>query len=102
VNIGRGPVDFKVSIGYVLRALIELKLAKNTKFWNGLNKQLLKYLEAEGINIGYFIVVIYNETDVKRLKNIHKITSALGKQVNYKLKTIIVDASNEKLSASKL
>ena len=102
VNIGRGPVDFKVSIGYALRALIELKLAKNTKFWNGLNKQLIKYLEAEGINIGYFLVVTYNKEDLKRLKNIHKITSALSRKVNYKLKTIIIDASYIKLSASKL
>jgi len=30
-NIGRGPVDFKVSQGYKLRALLELKLARNTK-----------------------------------------------------------------------
>ena len=100
VNIGRGPVDFKVSIGYALRALIELKLAKNTKFWNGLKKQLIKYLDAEGITVGYFVVVTYNEEDIKRLNNIHDITSALSKKVNYKLKTIIVDASNNKLSAS--
>src|SRR5205823_12962982 len=31
-NIGRGPVDFKVSHGFSIRALIELKLARNTRF----------------------------------------------------------------------
>lgn len=41
-NIGRGPVDFKVASGYRCRSLIELKLAKNTKFWNGLERQLPK------------------------------------------------------------
>lgn len=102
VNIGRGAVDFKVSIGYALRALIEIKLARNTKFWNGIKNQLPKYLEAEGVKMGYFIVVTYDEKDIKKLKNINDITSILSKQVNYKLKTIIIDASKGKLSASKL
>lgn len=71
-NIGRGPVDFKASLGHQLRALLELKLAKNSKFWNGLERQLPKYLEAEDIDIGYFVVIVYTENDLKRLSDIRK------------------------------
>ena len=67
VNIGRGPVDFKVSQGYQFRSLLELKLARNTKFWNGLARQLPKYQEAEDVRIGYFIIVIQSEEDLGRL-----------------------------------
>lgn len=51
-NIGRGPVDFKIADGYSARLLIEAKLARNTRFWHGLEKQLPKYLQAEGIRQG--------------------------------------------------
>ena len=58
-NIGRGPVDFKMAIGYSARVLVEAKLARNTKFWHGLHRQLPKYLEAERVSEGIFIVSIH-------------------------------------------
>ena len=39
VNQAMGPVDFRFSSGYTNRVLLEAKLAKNTKFWNGLKKK---------------------------------------------------------------
>lgn len=39
-NIGRWPVDFKLAAGHHARVLIEAKLARNTRFWHGLEKQL--------------------------------------------------------------
>jgi len=47
VETGRGPVDFKLSHGYELRLLIEIKLASNTSFWHGLEKQLVQYMLSE-------------------------------------------------------
>ena len=38
-----GPVDFKFSTGYSKRVLLEVKLAHNTKLWNGLQRQLPRY-----------------------------------------------------------
>lgn len=102
VNIGRGPVDFKVSDGFNLRALLELKLAKNSRFWNGIKIQLPTYMTAERIKTGYFIVVAYNEKDFKRINNIHRITNKVSKKLKYKLQTIIIDASHSRLSASKM
>jgi hypothetical protein len=100
-NIGRGPVDFKVSHGYSFRALIELKLARNTKFWNGLKKQLPTYMEAEKVKHGYFVIVICSDTDIDRLKDIRKAirdVTTTGLVIQY----FTVDARTEKPSASKL
>lgn len=101
-NLGRGPVDFKFSSGYENRALIEVKLARNTKFWDGLEKQLLKYLEVEEIKQGYFLVICYNDNDLKKIKGIEKIADGVGKKNKVELEVIIVDASYGKPSASKL
>lgn len=101
-NLGRGPVDFKFSSGYENRALIEVKLAKNTKFWNGLEKQLIKYLEVEDIKKGVFLVICYNDNDLDKVSNIQSIADKVGKANNVDLEVIVIDASSDKPSASKL
>jgi len=101
VNIGRGPVDFKVSQGYEYRALLELKLAKNTKFWNGLEKQLPKYQEAEGVKLGYFIVVLQTEKDFARLVEIRERVRAVNQVTGYTIKHIVINALHSPPSASK-
>lgn len=100
VNLGRGPVDFKFSSGYENRVLIEVKLAKNTKFWNGLEKQLVKYLEVEEIKNGFFLVICYNENDLKKIKDIEKKAKDIGQENGVNLEVIIIDASYGKPSAS--
>ena len=102
VNIGRGPVDFKVSQGYDFRALMELKLAKNTKFWNGLTKQLPKYQEAENVHLGYFVVVLQKESDLKRLPAIREKVKGVNEATGYSIKHIVIDAMANPPSASKL
>ncbi len=101
-NIGRGPVDFKTSFGYKLRALLELKLAKNSKFWNGLNKQLPKYMQAENIHIGYFVIIMFNEKDHKKLTLLRKKIEEVNKKTDYTIISIAIDASHSPVSASKL
>ena len=101
-NIGRGPVDYKASVGFAQRALIELKLARNTKFWNGLEKQLPKYLEAEGIRCGVFVVIAFNDKDLEKTIDIEKRTKAISTKVGYDISSIVIDASRDKPSASKL
>ena len=103
VNQGRGPVDFKFSLGYSNRVLIEAKLAKNSHFWNGLKKQLPKYMQIDSCNFGIFLVIVYTDKDLKRISNIQNITSETAREYNITLKTVIVDArKNNKISASKL
>ena len=101
-NIGRGPVDFKVSRGWRSRALVELKLAKNTKFWSGLRRQLPTYMKAEGIKQGVFLVVCFNDKDLERIGGIEAIARSISKTLGYKIDVEVVDASKDKPSASKL
>ena len=101
-NIGRGPVDFKTSLGYTLRALLELKLAKNTKFWNGLNKQLPKYMQAENIISGYFVIIMFNEKDYKKLNLLQTKIEEVNRKTKYTILSVAIDASHSPVSASKL
>ena len=101
-NIGRGPVDFKFSHGYERRMLLEMKLAKNTKFWNGLAAQLPTYLTAEGIAGGYFMVVCYTDKDYERIHDIQRCVKEVREKVGYEIQISIVDARVDPISASKL
>lgn len=102
VNLGRGPVDFKFSTGYENRALIEVKLAKNTKFWDGLEKQLVKYLQVEEIKKGYFLVVCYNNNDIQKVSAIKSIANKVSTSNNVDINVVVINASYDKPSASKL
>ena len=73
VNQGVGPVDFRFSCGYSNRLLLEAKLAKNTKFWNGLKVQLPTYLKTETCKNGVFLVIVYTDKDIKRIKDIYSV-----------------------------
>jgi hypothetical protein len=101
-NIGRGPVDFKVSSGFLYRTLLELKLARNTRFWNGLTAQLPTYMTADEIQYGYFIVVMYTESDFKRVEIVQDIAKQCRKSKGLSISVVIINALPDKLSASKL
>ena len=101
-NIGVGAVDFKVTRGYALRALLELKLARNTRFWNGLTAQLPAYLSAERIRHGWFVVIVFSDADMDRLSDIARLVERVNVQTGRSIKHVIVDARRDRLSASKL
>jgi hypothetical protein len=101
-NIGRGPVDFKMTHGYAARVLVEAKLARNTKFWHGLQRQLPKYLEAERVSEGLFVVCVHSDEDNVRLRDIDRRVAALNSHLPYRIRTIIVDARSNPPSASQL
>lgn len=102
VNIGRGPVDFKFSRGSELTAHIEMKLAKNSKFWSGLERQLPKYLEAEGVELGRFLVIAFSETDIARLNSIYDRVAKVNASTDYNIQHCVVEAVHRPPSASKL
>jgi hypothetical protein len=102
VNLGRGPVDFKFSSGYIHKALLEVKLANNTKFWNGLTRQLPKYLEAEDCLYGFFMVVIFSEKESIKIGAIDRVVADFCRRKNHFITPIIIDARFTKPSASKL
>lgn len=103
VNQGMGPVDFRFSTGYSKRVLLEAKLAKNTKFWNGLKKQLPKYMQIDSCRLGIFLVIAFTDNDIKRVNDIQTIARETEEKYKIAIKTIVVDARvDNKESASKL
>lgn len=100
-EVGRGPVDFKVSRGYRMRSLIEVKLARNTRFWDGVAAQFPTYLKAEKVSAGYFVVVVYTAADAQRIRSIQNAIATVNRESGLNVKALIVDA-RPKLSASRL
>jgi hypothetical protein len=101
-EMGRGPVDFKFSSGYKNRILLEVKLAKNAKFWHGLEKQFIYYLQASDVKEGFFMVICYNKKDFNKVEYIDNNIEVLNKKYGMNLAAIIIDASLEKPSASNI
>jgi hypothetical protein len=56
-DTGNGPVDFKVSLGFTGRVLVEIKLSTNGKLGPGYTRQLATYKTAEETRRGYYVVV---------------------------------------------
>lgn len=61
VELGRGPVDFKVASGSSMRLIIEAKKLHNGKFWNGLEKQLMSYAASDQSPEARFLSIRYRE-----------------------------------------
>lgn len=99
-NAGSGPVDFKYSQGYKKRVLLETKLVSNSKYWNGLTKQLPKYMDAEGIQNGIYMIIAFNSNEFNKCNELKQ--KIKGLEFNYSIEIIVIDASNDKISASKL
>jgi hypothetical protein len=99
---GRGPVDFKFSQGWKRRALVEVKLAKNSQFWHGINTQTPLYMRAEGIRCGYFLAVQYTDNDLtkQRIQRVRRKAKDVSEECGYDIRPVFVDA-RPKRSASR-
>ena len=102
VQLGRGPVDFKIARGTQLRLVVELKKAHNGRFWNGLDTQLPIYMQSDDCNEGWFVAIRYrnNPASQKRMQElpgrVRKRAENSGKTMRYAM----VDARPQE-SASK-
>ncbi|MGO9263892.1 MAG: hypothetical protein ACLQBA_03230 [Candidatus Binataceae bacterium] len=56
-DTGAGSVDFKFSIGYACRVLVEIKLSTNAKLVDGFDKQITAYTEAEDAVSSFYVVI---------------------------------------------
>lgn len=78
------------------------KYQSASKFWNNARKQLPTYLRAERIKNGFFVVVVYTDNDIKRIRGIKTTVTSAAKGTKTEIQTVVVDASPDKPSASKL
>jgi hypothetical protein len=102
-NAGRGPVDFKFSQGWERRAVVEIKLTNNTRFWHGLTRQLPQYMRSEEIHVGWFLPVSFRNLDFseERVSMVREAAKATSDRLGIEIRTRMVDA-RPKPSASML
>jgi hypothetical protein len=103
VDLGRGPVDFKVSSGSSMRLLIEIKKAHNGKFWHGLDTQLPSYLLSDNSSEGWLLAIRYrdNKASEERMKELPDMVSKRAHEIARTLRYKAVDARRT-VSASKI
>lgn len=99
-NNGRGPVDFKVSMGAYDSSLIEFKLAKSSSLKRNLENQVEIYEKANRTNQSVKVIICYTDNDVKKtdqvLADLGLATGPISESI------VIVDArADNKPSASK-
>ncbi|MFF9121157.1 hypothetical protein ACF09Y_37340 [Streptomyces massasporeus] len=96
VNNGRGPVDYKVSIGSANKTLIEFKLASNSHLKRNLENQVAIYEEANDTRNSIKVIVSYTAAHESKVQ---RILSDLG--LGDREDIVLIDArSDNKPSAS--
>jgi hypothetical protein len=99
-DTGNGPVDFKVSAGFMGRVLVEIKLSTNGKVVNGYTRQLETYKTAEQTVKGYYVVLNVGQMGEKG-KNLIAAKNAATTRGETASPIIFIDGGR-RLSASKL
>lgn len=94
-NNGRGPVDFKISMGSFDKTLVEFKLASNSKLKKNLENQVQVYEKANATQQSMKVILYFNESEHIKVNNI---LNDLKLQGNPNI--ILIDACGDKLSAS--
>lgn len=102
-DAGRGPVDFKFSRGWASRALVEVKLASNSHYWDGVLLQVPQYMSSEEIRCGYLVTIQYRDIDVQRerVQRVHEAVKKISDETGVQYKAAFIDARPTE-SASRL
>ncbi|MDP1579576.1 MAG: hypothetical protein Q8M02_04825 [Candidatus Didemnitutus sp.] len=67
VNDGRGPADFKVSVGATNKTLVEMKLASNTGLRRNLEKQVEIYQKASDAPTALKVIIYFSQAEQRRV-----------------------------------
>src|SRR3546814_7395638 len=70
VNNGRGPVDYKVSMGNADKTLVEFKLARNTKLKANLKSQVQIYEVANDTKSSITVILYFTDGEWGRVQKI--------------------------------
>ncbi|EMP4443457.1 hypothetical protein WD376_004475 [Vibrio vulnificus] len=97
-NMGGGPIDFKFSVGYEAKVLVEMKRSSGT-VRHGYETQLEIYKDASKTNYGIFVVMNYGDLGSK-LKQINDIRKSRLEKGEHASDIVVIDAT-KKISASK-
>lgn len=95
-NNGRGPVDFKVSKGAANKALVEFKLASNSKLRQNLAHQVAVYEAANDTTKSIKAIMYFTEAEFEKVRKILKELNLMGRR-----DVVLIDARDDnKPSAS--
>jgi hypothetical protein len=96
-NNGRGPVDFKVSLGSADKSLIEFKMASSSQLKRNLEKQVEIYEKANKTNQSIKVIIVRTQDEQTKVQKVLKDLDLLGNDA-----VVVIDArSDNKPSASK-
>jgi len=70
VNNGRGPVDYKVSMGKKNASLVEFKLASNSSLRRNLEKQVKVYAAASQTEKAIKVVMCFSEAELEKVTKV--------------------------------
>jgi len=90
-NIGRRTVEFTSPTGPQIRALLLVKFARNTKFWNSLERQLAKLLSKEKAELIRVMVILHSDRDLERHTRICDAVRDVKESSGYKIDVVWVN-----------
>ena len=96
VNNGRGPADYKVSLGANNSTLVEFKLASNSSLKKNLQNQLEIYQAANNTQFGIKVIMYFTDEEKAKLDAVLR-----DLNLDNKKNVITIDA-RRKVSASKV
>jgi len=70
VNNGRGPADYKISLGSRDATIVEFKLGSSSSIEKNLNNQTLIYRNASGAINDIVVILCYTNTDIAKVERI--------------------------------
>lgn len=97
VNDGRGPADYKISLGSQDKTIVEFKLASNSQLRKNLQNQAEIYQQASNAGASIKVIIYFSEQELNRTQTILQELELSGKK-----NILLIDArSDNKLSASR-
>ena len=94
-NNGRGPADFKISRGSRDSALVEFKLASNSKLKKNLENQVEIYKKANSTDRAIKVILYFTDEEYQKV-----ITILNDLHLNRCKDIVLIDATDNKASAS--
>ncbi len=98
-NAGDGPVDFKLSLGYAARVLVEIKKSTNPSLLHGFETQLPSYAQGEATEESVYVVLRVGESD-RKIKDVLSLREK-GIQQSHRVPEVVVIDARKIESASK-
>ena len=80
--------------------MVELKFSESTKYWDGLTKQLLTYMNVEDISDGIYLIIAHYKEELKKFDELKSLAIKVGEKNNINMLPVCIDASLDKPSAS--